>query len=114
MGEPALLLRPSAEVGRAALVMTRSRDTATPDTAVPVTTACNQRTYSAVLRPTDQSCLLTHQVQEHMCSQKAHNDCHEACTASKIACMSTSIIAEVEENILSLHIAARADDPQRA
>ena len=38
---PALLLSPSAVSGKAALVMTRSKETATPDTAVPVTTACN-------------------------------------------------------------------------
>ena len=44
VGRPALFLRPSGEAGRAALVTTRSRDTATPDTAVPVTTACTHRT----------------------------------------------------------------------
>ena len=38
---PALFLSPSAVSGKAALVMTRSKETATPDTAVPVTTACN-------------------------------------------------------------------------
>ncbi len=38
---PALLLSPSAVSGKAALVMTRSNETATPDTAVPVTTACD-------------------------------------------------------------------------
>ena len=37
---PALRLRPSADAGKAALVMTRNRETATPETAVPVTTAC--------------------------------------------------------------------------
>ena len=37
---PALFLSPSAVSGKAALVMTRSKETATPDTAVPVTTAC--------------------------------------------------------------------------
>lgn len=38
---PALFLSPSAVSGKAALVMTRSKETATPETAVPVTTACN-------------------------------------------------------------------------